>query len=141
MESNLEFKVCKELGSEREKYFELLETGFPNRNVPEKVQKRSENENLDFVFLYDKGKMVGAVSIIHFSENIFGIYYTTIHPDYRGRELGSKLMEKVHEEFKGLFLLTTRDASSFYEKLGYTTFKKSETHSYMVYSNSDKLGF
>ena len=52
---------------------------------------------------------INGIEILHFG----------IHPEYRGKHLGTELMDYIKEEGKTMELTTGDDAIEFYKKYGY----------------------
>jgi len=88
-------------------------------------QKYAQRNHKDFtISVKDKGKIVGGA----IGESKFGwtiLQYLWIHEDYRGHNVGSKLMKEVEQLAKrrrsiGVWLDTfSFQAPQFYRKLGY----------------------
>lgn len=102
-------------------YKELLDLCFdkPPRNVPDIWMKLINEHPVDIVSIEKDKKIIGCVTVVKFSKGIFSIEWTAIHPNFQGQGYGKKLMEKVHKNHKGLFIVKTKNADKFYEKLGY----------------------
>ena len=72
--------------------------------------------------LKDKGELIAFVRIISDYTKMSWVSDMIVREEYRGRQLGYWMMQKVmnHPELKGTqFALQTKDAHSFYEKLGF----------------------
>lgn len=89
----------------------------------------------------DEEKMIGYVLTYRFAPDILELRSIYIHPDYRGKNIGSQLLQKlendvVQRKYKAIILVnsllypTKKNplAQSFYEKNGYSlSFQTSDT--------------
>ncbi len=109
---------------------EMFEYAFaPSEKYPIKFRFLRENENL-----------ISAVMIYFLGEKIYGISAMATDPEYQGKGYGTKLMQKVHEEFKGLFLLKVRkEKSGFYSKLGYKIVSSDDKNHFMCFLNNSEV--
>lgn len=118
-----------------DEYTRLVTETFHNRAISTLLSKGAKPENIEAII--NEGNVVSAVTVLPIGKRVYAILYTATKKEHRNKGLGRKLMEQVHQNYQGTFLLRTRDAKEFYHKLGYRTFKVSETHTYMAYSNDD----
>jgi N-acetylglutamate synthase-like GNAT family acetyltransferase len=120
-----------------ETYKELLNLCFdkPPSDVPDVWMKLIEKYPVDIVTIKKDGKIIGCVTVVKLSNAIFSIEWTVIHPDFKNKGYGKKLMEKVHKKYKGLFIVKTNNASTFYKKLGYKEIYNENTKTVLAYMN------
>lgn len=101
----------------------------------EDIQIAIENSN-PVVTVWDSDRVIGFARAN--SDGVYraGIWDVVIHPDYRGRGLGGKLVETVlthpHVNKVERVYLTTTNQQSFYERIG---FKRNDTTT-MILDNS-----
>ena len=101
----------------------------------EDIQIAIDNSN-PVVTVWDSDRVVGFARAT--SDGVYraGIWDVVIHPDYRGRGLGGKLVETVlthpHVNKVERVYLTTTNQQSFYERIG---FKRNDTTT-MILDNS-----
>lgn len=74
--------------------------------------------------LYDAGRQIGLARVITDRATFAYLCDVYLLEEYRGRKLGTWLMESVmaHPDLQGLrrFMLATRDAHALYAKFGFT---------------------
>jgi len=90
---------------------------------PESILRAVQSTEL-MVLAWDEDRLVGSTRVI-----TDGVYYATIwdvivHPDYRGRGIGTRLVEAAvepfrHRGFKYIALYSVVGAEPFYERLGF----------------------
>jgi ribosomal protein S18 acetylase RimI-like enzyme len=73
---------------------------------------KKDMEKTLYGYYLDK-KLIGIIGILHFG----------IHPEYRGKNLGTELMDYIKNEKKTMKLTTDDDAILFYKNYGYTCFE------------------
>ena len=101
----------------------------------EDIQIAIDNSN-PVVTVWDRDRIIGFARAT--SDGVYraGIWDVVIHPDYRGRGLGGKLVETVltHPQVNKVerVYLTTTNQQSFYERIG---FKRNDTTT-MILDNS-----
>jgi inorganic pyrophosphatase len=85
------------------------------KNILQEYEKDSERTLYGY-FL--NKKLVGIIGTKRNTKNI-EILHFGIHPEYRGKDLGTELMDFIKEENKTMILTTDDDAIEFYKKYGY----------------------
>lgn len=121
-------------------YIKALDEVFSNppKTVPEHCMKILGKYPVDFVTVDNKSFMM----VIKISDGFYGISWVLTKKEYQGKGYGRLLMEKVHMNYKGVFITKTRTATKFYEKHGYTKVFDDGDHSILVYINDkDKVIF
>ena len=81
------------------------------------LEYRQNNEKALYGYFLDK-KLVGIIGIKDTVEEIEVLHFG-IHPEYRGRNLGTELMDFIKKENKNITLTTDDDAIKFYQKYGF----------------------
>jgi inorganic pyrophosphatase len=81
------------------------------------VEYERSNEKILYGYLLDK-KLVGIIGIRN-DINGIEILHFGIHPEYRGKHLGTELMDCIKEKGRTMELTTDDDAIGFYNKYGY----------------------
>ena len=98
--------------------------------IPLEIVKRSIDRSLAFG-LYEGDRQVGFARVITDYATFAYLADVFILEEYRGRGLGSWLIEAVmsHPELQGLrrWMLVTRDAHGLYRKAGFADLKKPES--------------
>jgi inorganic pyrophosphatase len=101
--------------------FEIFEdvVGTPTEENIKNILLEYENniEKTLYGYFLDK-KLVGIIGIRRNTENI-EILHFGIHPEYRGKHLGTELMNFIKKENKTMLLSTDDDAIEFYKMYGY----------------------
>jgi ribosomal protein S18 acetylase RimI-like enzyme len=103
----------------------------PLLQTPEEIKKDFENQT--FLKATLDGKIRGSVRAF-IKEGTCYIGRLIVHPDFQNQGLGTELMKKIEEVFKGArrFELFTGHKSEknlyLYQKLGYKIFKKVKAH-------------
>jgi ribosomal protein S18 acetylase RimI-like enzyme len=115
-------------------FAQVLEERFgirPKRWYEYKAAEIEEfiNAHPDWIFVAEEdGRTIGYATYIIFREREIGeVGNNAVHPDYRGRGIGSKLHRAVLDELKregmkGVFVITTRKhipARKMYESAGF----------------------
>ena len=114
---------------ELQRYIHILDSAFnkPPRNVPELTMEVISKYPCDFLIYKDCGVM-----IVKLGEGVYNICNMAVRAGFQKKGLGSFLMDKIHTEYKGLFILKTSKAQGFYKKYGYTTIAKDKGSHIMV---------
>jgi inorganic pyrophosphatase len=94
--------------------------GMPTKeNIKNIVMEYEQNkERTLYGYFLDK-RLVGIIGIKRGIKNI-EILHFGVHPEYRGKHLGTELMDYIKREHKTMLLSTDDDAIGFYKKYGYT---------------------
>lgn len=122
-------------------YLKIVRKCF-HEKAPEIIKDELEAGSLkDIVFYHKNNRLIGGVTLQNLGAEIYGIRYTAIEPEFQRQGYGKKLMEKVHGLHKGIFLLRTRATEKFYKEFGYVSFKKTQTHTYMIFINKEARSF
>lgn len=95
---------------------------------------RSDKDKLWFAEV--DGKIIGAIAVVGHTDKRAQLRWFILHPDYRGKGLGSRLMGEAmgfcrEKGYKDIFLFTTQDqqtAIRMYEKAGFQKVLEHETH-------------
>ena len=117
---------------------QLLQVGafWAKERTMEGMEIAISNSN-PVVTVWDEKRLIGFARAT--SDGVYraAIWDVVIHPDYRGRGLGRKLVETVltHPNVNRVerVYLTTTNQKSFYERIG---FRKNETNTMVLYNNS-----
>jgi inorganic pyrophosphatase len=81
------------------------------------LEYEQNNEKTLYCYLLNK-KLVGIIGIIENVDNIEVLHFG-IHTEYRGKNLGSELMNYIKNKGKTIKLSTDEDAIGFYVKYGF----------------------
>jgi inorganic pyrophosphatase len=81
------------------------------------LEYKQNNEKTLYGYFLDK-KLVGIIGIKRNIENIEVLNFG-IHPEYRGKKLGTELMDFIKRNNKTMILSTDDDAIIFYKKYGF----------------------
>ena len=107
----------------------LSEESYWARRIPVEVVNRSIDHSLNFG-LYERGRQMGFARVVTDRATFAFIRDVFILADYRGRGLGTWLMEVVmdHPDLQRLrrVMLATRDAAGLYERLGFRPLARPE---------------
>ena len=101
------------------------------------IQLSKERE---FFLAVEKSKIIGTITIIN---DYLGTLF--VNPDYHGKGIGTKLMEKIENlakerKIQKLKLKSSINAVDFYEKLGYKKGEQSQSEEYgLTYEMSKAL--
>lgn len=72
---------------------------------------------------WDEDRLVGLVRVLDDSEMLAQIHYVLVHPDYQGKGIAGKMLERIREKYKDFFYLEVMPADKnnvpFYEKHGF----------------------
>jgi inorganic pyrophosphatase len=104
-----------------EDVFEVFEDIVYNpskENITDILLKfKKDNEKILYGYFLDK-KLIGIIGIM---KNVGNneILHFGIHPEYRGKNLGTELMDYIKNMNKTMILSTDDDAIIFYEKYGF----------------------
>lgn len=92
------------------------------RGIPRDIVERSLDGSMVFG-LYDDARQIGLARVITDHATFAYLADVYIEPSYRGRGLGSRLMEAIraHPELQGMrrWLLATADAHALYARHGF----------------------
>lgn len=69
-----------------------------------------------------------------------GVYFISnvaVRKEKQGKGLGTIFINKIHDKYRGIFLLKTRSSKKFWEHMGYKVIYKSKGRYTMAYVNQD----
>lgn len=114
-------------------YVKVLDLCFSNppRTVSKRCKEIMEKYPIDVVSIDGKGFCM----VVKISDGFYGISWVVVHPEYQNNKIGSRLLEKVHNKYNGVFITKTRDADGFYKKLGYTEIYRDNEHIILTFVN------
>jgi len=115
-----------------EQYLSLVETVFHAR--ASSIIDNSKNKRV-YVEFNSIDSVIGGLTIVESDKGIGSIMYMCVEPNCRSKGIGGKLLQQLHEDFKGLITLRTRNAESFYLKHGYKTIGDNGQHKFMIKYN------
>ena len=81
------------------------------------MEYEQDKDRTIYGYFLDK-KLIGIIGIKNNLENIEVLHFG-VHPEYRGNNLGTELMDYIKEKGKTIVLSTDDDAIKFYEKYGF----------------------
>ena len=88
--------------------------------------------------LFLDGELIGACKLLNFYSNKrwIEVFDIVISPDFRGKNLGAKMVSLLIQEIKyeynrEMLVLSTGDAKPFYEKIGMSCFGELKGRSFM----------
>ena len=122
LENNIEKEITEiEYGYNFNEIFGIFKdiVYYPTRDNIENIlmeYKQNDNRTL-YGFFFDK-KLIGIIGINNNFENIEVLHFG-IHPEYRGKKLGTELMNFIKMKQKTIILSTDDDAIIFYKKYGF----------------------
>lgn len=121
MDNKLEYKYIKDI--DKNKLIELFSSvGWKTAEYPNRLYNAIKNSDLVISVWNDK-ELVGLISTISDGYiNVF-ITYLLIKPNFQKQHIGTSLMNKVCEHYKGFgrrILSTELDKEKYYNKFGFT---------------------
>lgn len=119
--SEFTYKYDKKI--KKEKLVELFNSvKWKTAEYPNRLQKAIENSDL-VISIWNNEELIGLISTI--SDGFINVFitYLLIKPEYQRRQLGTQLMNKVCDHYKGFgrrILSTEIDKEKYYNKFGFT---------------------
>lgn len=116
----LEYKYMKDI--DKDKLVELFSSvGWESAKCPNKLHEAIKNSDL-VISVWKEDELVGLISTI--SDGYINVFvtYLLIKPSYQKQKIGTNLMNKVCDHYKGFrrkILSTEIDKEKFYEKFGF----------------------
>lgn len=113
----------------------VIELTKDNTNRPESFSKKVLDligKHDMYYFLNMKNGEVISCAVVTDFKNMYGISMMYTNPEYRELGEGKKVMEAIHNKFKGIFILTSQNAGEFYKKIGYV-----KVNDFYIYSNKE----
>jgi inorganic pyrophosphatase len=110
-----------EKGYDFAELFEVFEdvVGNPTEeNIRKRILEYEQNDEKTLYGYFLDKKLVGIIGIKRGIDDI-EILDFGIHPEYRGKHLGTELMDFIKKENKTMYLTTDNDAIVFYKRYGY----------------------
>jgi len=100
--------------------YELLEDCIyePNEEKVKNILLKHQNGEITLFGYYLDDKIIGIIGVQNNSNNI-QVSNFAIHPEYRGKKIGSELMDYIMKLNKTIILETDDDAVVFYRKYGF----------------------
>lgn len=112
-------EILRRMPTEAE-YAELMEAAFGSKVVDMDFLKHSW---AGVVAQTAEGRAIGMVRIVRDAPAWFSAWDVGVHPDWKGRQIGTKLMEEaaamVREASTGAYLFLFTFKHGFYERLGF----------------------
>ena len=92
---------------------------YPTKENIENIllEYKQDNEKTLYGLFLDK-KLIGIIGIMNNIYNIEVLHFG-IHPEYRGKKLGTELMDFIKMKTNKIILSTDDDAIIFYKKYGF----------------------
>lgn len=117
----LEYKYIKDIN--KDKLVELFSSvGWKTAEYPNRLYNAIKNSDL-VISVWNKEDLIGLISTISDGYiNVF-ITYLLIKPNFQNQRIGTKLMEKVCNHYKGFgrrILSTELDKENYYKKFGFS---------------------
>lgn len=114
-------------------YSKLVDNVFnqPPNIVWQLTEELIKKKYFDIITIESKGKQIAGVMVLKLSCGIYGLSNFVVDKQYQNVGVGSALLKKVEEKYKGLFILKTKRAKYFYEKHGYSITKEENNKFYM----------
>jgi GNAT superfamily N-acetyltransferase len=112
------------------KYKKTLDACFPKppKNTFDVVYKKMQKTPFRVVSYRHSFALLRKLS-----DGIYVIDWVVVSPKYQNKGIGTKLINKIHSNYRGLFLVNTKDSTRFWLSLGYTIMKKGRnTHLYYL---------
>ena len=116
----MEYKYIKDIDINQ--LVELFSSvGWESAKYPNKLYNAIKNS--DYVIsVWNQEELVGLIAAISDGYVNAFITYLLVKPEYQGQKIGSNLMEKVCDHYKGFrrkILSTELDKQKYYEKFGF----------------------
>lgn len=117
----LEYKYIKDI--KKDKLVELFSSvGWKTAEYPNRLYNAIKNSDL-VISVWNKEDLIGLISTISDGYiNVF-ITYLLIKPNFQNQRIGTKLMEKVCNHYKGFgrrILSTELNKENYYKKFGFS---------------------
>ena len=117
----LKYKYIKDIN--KDKLVELFSSvGWKTAEYPNRLYNAIKNSDL-VISVWNKEDLIGLISTISDGYiNVF-ITYLLIKPNFQNQRIGTKLMEKVCNHYKGFgrrILSTELDKENYYKKFGFS---------------------
>lgn len=117
----LEYKYIKDI--DKNKLVELFSSvGWKSSEYPNKLYNAIKNSDI-VISVWSNKELVGLISTISDGHiNVF-ITYLLVKPDFQKQKIGTQLMNKVCEHYKGFgrrILSTEPDKEKYYNKFGFS---------------------
>ncbi len=119
--SEFTYKYDKKI--KKEKLVELFNSvKWKTAEYPNRLQKAIENSDL-VISIWNNEELIGLISTI--SDGFINVFitYLLIKPEYQRKQLGTQLMNKMCDHYKGFgrrILSTEIDKEKYYNKFGFT---------------------
>jgi len=117
----LEYKYIKDI--DKDKLVELFSSvGWKTAEYPNRLYNAIKNSDL-VISVWNKEDLIGLICTISDGYiNVF-ITYLLIKPNFQNQRIGTKLMKKVCNHYKGFgrrILSTELDKENYYKKFGFS---------------------
>lgn len=123
--SHIEIKPKEQILTSSQLEDLFLSVQWSSGHYPQKLEKAMRNYATVFS-AWDGDRLVGLVSAMDDGIMTAYVHYLLVRPEYQGRGIGGKLLEKVKEKYKDYLRITLHSYDrecGFYEHLG---FRKAE---------------
>lgn len=121
MDNKLEYKYIKDI--DKNKLAELFSSvGWKTAEYPNRLYNAIKNSDL-VISVWNSKELVGLISTI--SDRYINVFitYLLVKPNFQKQQIGTSLMNKVCEHYKGFgrrILSTELDKEKYYNKFGFT---------------------
>ena len=100
----------------------FLSVNWVSGNYPERLYKALMNSST-VLTVWDDERLVGLIRVLDDTEMLAQIHYVLVHPDYQGKGIAGKMIERIKEKYKNFFYIEAMPEDKknvpFYQKHGF----------------------
>ena len=100
----------------------FLSVNWVSGNYPERLYKALINSST-VLTVWDDERLVGLIRVLDDTEMLAQIHYVLVHPDYQGKGIAGKMIERIKEKYKNFFYIEAmpedKNNVPFYQKHGF----------------------
>ena len=100
----------------------FLSVNWVSGNYPERLYKALINSST-VLTVWDDERLVGLIRVLDDTEMLAQIHYVLVHPDYQGKGIAGKMIERIKEKYKNFFYIDAmpedKNNVPFYQKHGF----------------------
>lgn len=116
----------------------FLSVNWISGKYPERLFKALMNSST-VLTVWDENRLVALARVLDDSEMLAQIHYVLVHPDYQGKGIGGKMLERIKEKYKRFLYIEVmpedKKNASFYIRHGFALMENGAAAQICNYGN------
>ena len=116
----------------------FLSVNWISGKYPERLFKALMNSST-VLTVWDESRLIALTRVLDDSEMLAQIHYVLVHPDYQGKGIGGKMLERIKEKYKKFLYIEVmpedKKNASFYIRHGFALMENGAAAQICNYGN------